>query len=82
MSIIVDSGKRFPDNAIINKKRKGDFFMKLNKKFMLLGVAGVAALGLASCGEKTVTGTYDLKVWAPEAALELTKKQVEDFANQ
>lgn len=56
--------------------------MKLNKKFMLLGVAGVAALGLASCGEKTVTGTFDLKVWAPEAALELTKKQVEDFANQ
>ena len=56
--------------------------MKLNKKFMLLGVAGVAALGLASCGEKTVTGTYDLKVWAPEAALELTKQQVQAFADQ
>ena len=56
--------------------------MKLSKKFMLLGLAGVATLGLASCGEKAVTGTYDLKVWAPEAALDLTKTQIEDFVKQ
>lgn len=57
--------------------------MKFNKKFMLLGVACTAALGLASCGgEEPVTGTYDLKVWTPEAAIELTTKQINDFVGK
>ncbi len=56
--------------------------MKFNKKIMLLGLAGAATLGLASCGEQAVTGTYDLKVWAPEAALELTETQIKEFEAQ
>ena len=59
------------------------------KKALALVLALVMALSLVACGgnsnptpdggDKTIGGTYDITVWAPEAAVELTKKQINDF---
>ena len=65
------------------------------KKTLALVLALVMVLGLAACsGNKTETqttepttstgssalaGTYDITVWVGEAAVDLTKKQIEDF---
>ena len=59
------------------------------KKVLAMALALVMALSLVACGgksnpapeggDKTIGGTYDITVWAPEAAVELTKKQINDF---
>ncbi|MBQ1460398.1 MAG: extracellular solute-binding protein, partial [Oscillospiraceae bacterium] len=59
------------------------------KKVLAMVLALVMALSLVACGgksnpapeggDKTIGGTYDITVWAPEAAVELTKKQINDF---
>lgn len=67
------------------------------KKTLALVLALVMVLGLAACsGNKTETqttepttptgssalaGTYDITVWVGEAAVDLTKKQIEDYNN-
>ncbi|MBR4767524.1 MAG: extracellular solute-binding protein [Lachnospiraceae bacterium] len=59
------------------------------KKLMALLLAVVMVFSLAACtgnqpqpsqqSGPDLAGTYDIKVWAPEKAQELTKKQVEAF---
>ena len=59
------------------------------KKVLALVLALVMALSLVACGGKTnptpdggdksIGGTYDITVWVPEAAVELTQKQINDF---
>ena len=53
----------------------------------------VMVIGLAACGnggnttpanngnesKSEIAGTYKIKVWCPDAAVELTKKQIDDF---
>ncbi len=50
------------------------------KKFlaMLLAMIMVLSLGLAAVAEGAA-GTYDITVWCPQEAVELTKSQIEDF---
>ena len=57
--------------------------MKLKKLFLGLGVLALGAT-MASCDkdEDTLSGTYDLKVWAAEAVVETTKTQLTEFAAQ
>jgi len=61
------------------------------KKALAMVLALVMALSLVACGggsntptptpgnEGGIGGTYDITVWAPEAAVELTQKQIADF---
>ena len=43
--------------------------------------AAPAATTAAPATQSALAGTYDIKIWCPDAAVELTKKQVEDFNN-
>ena len=64
------------------------------KKLLALIMALAMVLSLAACGDGSnpsegegdggggaadISGTYDVVIWAPEAAVDLTKSQVEDF---
>ncbi|MBO6061033.1 MAG: hypothetical protein J6P98_02815, partial [Clostridia bacterium] len=60
------------------------------KKFLAIMLALVMVLGLAACTKpdnkpddqtSEIAGEYDITVWVPQAAVELTKKQIEDFNN-
>ena len=50
------------------------------KKLLALLLAAVMVLSMAvSASAEGLAGTYDITIWAAENAVELTKKQVEDF---
>ena len=55
------------------------------KKVLALLLALVMIFALAACGgggaKKQDGGSYDIVVWVPELAVELTQKQIEDFNN-
>ena len=73
--------------AIFFKKDKflGGFSMKL-RSILALVLVLVMVLSIAACGKKgpdtpadtssELAGTYNVKIWCPEAAVELTKTQV------
>ncbi|MBR3302475.1 MAG: extracellular solute-binding protein, partial [Firmicutes bacterium] len=63
------------------------------KKVLAIVLVLVMVIGLAACGnggnttpanngnesKSEIAGTYKIKVWCPDAAVELTKKQIDDF---
>ena len=50
------------------------------KKFLALTLALIMALSMmGSALASDLAGTYDIKVWVDEKAVELTKQQIEDF---
>ena len=53
------------------------------KRFLALLLVAAMVFSLAACkkseDKKAQGGTYDIKVWVGEAAVDLTKKQIEDF---
>ena len=60
------------------------------KKLLAIFLALALVLSLAACGggktettkggsDDSLAGTYDIKVWVAEAAVDLTKKQIDDF---
>ena len=69
---------------------KEEIFMK---KVLAIVLVLVMVIGLAACGnggnttpanngneaKSEIAGTYKIKVWCPDAAVELTKKQIDDF---
>jgi len=48
------------------------------KKFLAILMAAIMALSMVSIASAD-PGTYDITVWCPEEAVELTKTQIEDF---
>ena len=51
------------------------------KKFLAILLAAMMLLSMVSIAsaESALAGTYDIVIWAPEAAVELTNQQVADF---
>ncbi len=46
---------------------------------LVLAAVMVLAMGTFASAESEIAGEYDVTIWAPDAAVELTQQQVEDF---
>ena len=49
------------------------------KKFLAIVMAAIMVLSVCLTATAELAGEYDITIWAAENAVDLTKKQVEDF---